>query len=324
MKAPYHRAKTPVGALVGQTVTPLVKQDWGRAIKRVRDRNSGVERTGLLWRTAGLDHYTRLRQGEFIIVGARPSMGKTGFLVDAALNIAESGTPVMVFSAETGEVALSDRFLARATGIDSKRLRGEGSPLSPDDERCLAEAANALDALPLYVNYAASNAEQILALVERAVLGSRIPLDADFVVFMDYLQFGNTVDVTNSGEKEYTRVTRVSSEFKAVSMILNRPFVAFSQLNRDGEDEEEPTLALLRATGQLEQDANVVMILSGTRTPGPISRRNLFLLKDKEGEAGHVIDLVYHQAICHFEPTANLKNSDPASTAIPSLLDGVL
>lgn len=302
MKAPYHQATKPILSLVGSTTNPLAKPNWKAALKRIVGRNAGEVQNGIQWRTAGLDRYTRIRRGEFIVVGARPSVGKTAFMVDAIINLALEKVPVLVFSAETGEIPLTDRIIARLTQIDSKILRGEGlRPIIAEEIERVEDAVKLLELMPIYINFGATRADQILALVEETVLVNRIPLDQEFVVFMDYLQFGNATD-TGKGDTEYTRISKVSSEFKGIGMILNQAFIALAQLNRGAEGEDDPKMSDAKSSGQIEQDANVFLALTGERMPGPVAKRSLHLLKDKEAEAGHRIDLLLHQSYCHFEP----------------------
>lgn len=301
MKAPYHVATKPILALVGETTSPLAKADWSAALKRARTRNSGTANIGVSWGLPVLDDYTRLRPAELIVIGARPSIGKTAFMVDRALDLAHRGIPVFVFSGETGEIGLTDRFLSCEAGIDSMRLRGEGlTPLTPEEYDELEAAADRLKALPLFINYSATRADQILDLIEEAILTNRIPLDQSYVIFQDYLQFGNPTD--GGASEEYGRLTKVTAEFKFVAKILQQAFVTFSQLKRDTEGDEKPDLDAFKGTGRIEEAADVALVLAGDRTSGPIAQRWLHNLKQREGSVGWTIKMLMHQAISRFQP----------------------
>jgi KaiC/GvpD/RAD55 family RecA-like ATPase len=300
MTAPYHIAKKPILALCGDAKHPLAKPDWRRVLTRIRARNSGEEQPGIEWRTAGLDQYTRLRRAEFVVIGARPSVGKTAFMVDAAVNIASDKVPVFLFSGETGETGLTDRLMARVSGIDSKRLRGEGlRKLTEAELRRLDEAAELLAELPIYVNYATTRADQILDLIERTILSERISLTQPYVVFQDYLQFGNPTD--GGASDEYARLSKVSQEFKYVASILNNNFISFAQLRRDYEGNDKPELDAVKGTGRIEEVADGLFVLAGERVQGPVAPRFLHCLKQREGEVGWSIKLLLHQAISYFE-----------------------
>lgn len=312
MKAPYHVAKKPILQLVGETTSSLEKGNWQGAMKRVRERNSGKAKIGIRWGLPILDDYTRARPGEFVVIGARPSIGKTAFMVDRTFEMALNGTPVFVFSGETGETGLTDRYLSRASGIDSLLLRGEGMrPLTAEELEQLDAAAVVLETIPLYINYSATRADQILDLIEQSILENRIPLDEPYVVFQDYLQFGNPGD--GGASEEYGRLTKVSAEFKFVAKILLQTFVTFSQLKRDTEGDEKPDLDSFKGTGRIEEAADLAMVLAGDRTSSPVVQRFLHGLKQREGPVGWTIKLLMKQACSQFntlqlEPQAEAKD----------------
>lgn len=307
MKAPYHVAKQPIRSLVKESEGPMIKSDFKSSLVRMRRRQLGSNEDGTMWRTAGLDQYTRLRPKELTIIGARPSLGKTNLMVDAAVNLTSSGVPCLVFSAETGQEGLEDRLLARMSGVDSRAIRGErlrgyeAWPLSKDEEALVERAAADLARLPLYIHYSLTNPDAMLNAVEDAMLRDNIPLGQPFVLFFDYLQF-TSLDKLEAGFKEYETLSRASQEFKYLSKILRQPVVVFSQLTRDAEGDEAPGLNSFKGTGRIEADADVAMILSGERMPGPIAKRKLWIAKQREGDAGVGIDLLMHQAVCRFEP----------------------
>jgi replicative DNA helicase len=220
-------------------------------------------------------------------------------MVDRAVAIALEKVPVFVFSGETGEIGLTDRFLSRLSGIDSKRLRGEGIPLTTEEYKRLDDAAELLLRMPLYINFSATRADQILDLIEETILTERIPLDQEYVIFQDYLQFGNPGD--GGASEEYGRLTKVTAEFKFVAKILQRAFVTFSQLKRDTEGDEKPDLDAFKGTGRIEEAADVAMVLAGDRVSGSVAQRWLHNLKQREGEVGWTIRMLMYQAVSQFE-----------------------
>jgi hypothetical protein len=315
-RAPYQIGEEPLASLAKETTEPMVHSDYKASLDRMRRRNNGEMPVGALWGIAGLDKYTRLRPKELTVVGALPSLGKTSLLVDAAVSLAERGVPVLVFSAETGREGLEDRMLARVSGVDSRAIRGErlwaGSvmQLSVEEERAVEEAAERLHRLPLYTHYSASRPDLIINLIEDTILRERISCGDPFVVFMDYLQFGS-LDV-EGGMSEYEKLSRLSMEFKYLAKVLRQPVVVFSQLKREKEADDEPQINWFKGTGRIEADADVAMILTGERTPGAISKRKLTIVKQREGEAGVNIDLLFHQAVSRFEPAPTLTEASVA------------
>lgn len=309
-KAPYEVGARTLASLVKETTEPMQRSDFRNSLERMRRRNRGEMPVGALWGTAGLDQYTRLRPKELTVVGALPSIGKTGLLVDAAVSLASRGVPVLVFSAETGQEGLEERFLARVSAVDSRAIRGERlwmgapMPLSEEEERRVEAAAVTLQGLPLFTHYSASQPDLILNLLEDTILRERIDLGAPLVVFMDYLQFGS-VDV-EGGFSEYDKLSRLSLEFKYLAKILRQPVVIFSQLKREKEADDDPQINWFKGTGRIESDADVAMILTGERTPGAIAKRKLTIVKQREGEAGVSVELLFHQSISSFKAVPSM------------------
>jgi hypothetical protein len=309
-RAPYQIGTESLAALAKETAEPMLHSDYKGSLDRMRRRNRGHMPVGALWGTAGLDKHTRLRPKELTVVGALPSLGKTSLLVDAAVSLSERGVPVLVFSAETGREGLEDRLLSRVSGVDSRAIRGERTwagaamPLNYEEERAVELAAETLHRLPLYTHYSASRPDLIINLIEDTILRERINLGEPLVVFMDYLQFGS-LDV-EGGMSEYEKLSRLSMEFKYLAKVLRQPVVVFSQLKREKEADDEPQINWFKGSGRIEADADVAMILTGDRTPGAISKRKLSIVKQREGEAGVSIDLLFHQTVSRFEPAPSV------------------
>lgn len=297
--APYHQAKKSIIELVQETSEPMKKGGFTKAIDRIRRRNTGEEATGHTWGTLGLDEVTRLRRHEMTVFAAPPSIGKTAAMVDAMVTLAKKGVVVLAFSSETGESSLQDRILSHEADIDSKRLRGEGIPLNDAEYERLATASDALDKWPLFINYTATRADQVLDLIEDTLLTHQIPFDTHFVVFFDYLQFGAK---TKEDQSEVDRLTRLSKEFKFIAKLTGGSLVLYSQLRRDAEGNEDVDMTMLKGSSGIEADADVIIFMTGERITGPIGRRMLHILKQREGQVGDQIPLVFHQTISTFEP----------------------
>jgi hypothetical protein len=323
MTAPYHVARKPILELARETKAPLERQNWKQAVDRIAHRRKTGEKPGVPWNTAGLDALSRARPAEFTIIGARPSIGKTALMVDLIFNMATHGVPVLVFSAEMGAEPLTERILARATGIDSLALRNEALfALSEEQLAHLYDWADRLASLPIYINYGATRPDQILDLVEETVLTERLPLDQPYAVFMDYIQFGNATDST-AGPTEYARLTKVSQEFKYIAQILHQSFTAFAQLKREAEGDSGVAVNELKGTGQFEQDANNIFALTGERLPGARAPRQLHILKQTNGQVGAVIDLLLHQQYCYFEPLSAYEPPVPKGDLFADTEDGL-
>lgn len=319
MTAPYHMANKSLLDLTKEGSAPMEHGGFAAQVEKIERRQRGEEPSGIKWQIPGLDRITTLRPAELTVIGAMPSMGKTALLVDAAYRIANAGTPVLVFSAETAKDSLRFRILARVSGVDSMALRGErttpNGDIAPLDAQELAKvtaAAEALERLPLYENYTDITADQILANIERVLLANAIGFDDPYVVIFDYLQYGAR---TADDDSNYTHISRLSSEFKATAKITNHPIVVLSQLQRKAEEfnegkvkkdggEERPNMTWFKESGRIEQDMDVGMILTGTRVAGAKSPRTIWLVKQREAEANVQARFVLRQDISRFDETA--------------------
>jgi replicative DNA helicase len=192
-----------------------------------------------------------LQPSDLIILAARPSMGKTAF----ALNIAErSGVPALVFSLEMSKNQLSDRSLSGRAKINLSRLTS-GNLFGDDWER-LNQAAGQVSELPIFIDD--SPALHFSEVTRRARIAYK--LHGVRLVVIDYLQLmrGDAAKVNREAE-----IASISRALKAIAKALCIPVLALSQLNRELEkrSEKRPQLSDLRESGQIEQDADVILFL---------------------------------------------------------------
>ncbi|MBK6941633.1 MAG: replicative DNA helicase [Planctomycetes bacterium] len=196
-----------------------------------------------------------LRNGELIIVAARPSMGKTTFALNMATHIAvKEKKGVLVFSLEVGKLQVAENLLCSLARMNAMKIRqGE---IQPGDWPMIIEAANALSESPVYVDD--TPAISLLALRAKARrLKARDPRIGLIVV--DYLQL-----MTSPGaESRQHEISQISQGLKALARELDLPVISLSQLNRavDARDDHRPRMSDLRESGSIEQDADVVMFL---------------------------------------------------------------
>lgn len=316
--APYHVATRDIMDLVRQGTAPMERATFTDHLQRVQRRQTGQERSGIAWQLPSLDRITTLRPAELTVVGAMPSMGKTALLVDAACRMANAGTHVLVFSAETERDSLHDRLVAHEAEVDSRALRGERTvpgtnridPLTDNEWKRVEDAVSRLNGLPLYENYTDVSANQVLANIERVLVENRIGFDEPYVVLFDYLQFGQR----NPGESDnnYDHISRLSSEFKNVAKITNHPIVVFSQLIRKAETTDDaPSMVWFKESGRIEQDLDVGIILTGDRVEGVKAPRRMHIVKQREGSSQAVLSFVLHQAISRFDEAASAATTAP-------------
>lgn len=215
-----------------------------------RGRIEGL-RTGF----TGLDNRTNgLQPGDLVIVAARPSMGKTAFVGNIALNVARRGDPVMFFSLEQTGNELAERMLSSIGEIDSRRLRAR--KLTADDSERFELALSQLAALPIAIEDRSTVTVRQIAAVAR--IGKR--RDNVRLIIIDYLQLICPEDGKAPREQQ---IETISRRLKCLARDLQVPVICLSQLNRslESRDDKRPRLSDLRSSGAIEQDADVCLFL---------------------------------------------------------------
>ncbi len=195
---------------------------------------------------------------DLIIVAARPSMGKTAFVLTMARNMAvDHERPVAFFSLEMSSVQLMMRLIVAETGLPGNEIKS--GRLSPEQWRHLESATKPLGAAPLYIDDTPA-----LSVFEFRSKARRLKIHNDIqIIIIDYLQLmtGGTQDSKGNREQE---VSFISRTLKAIAKELNVPIIALSQLNRSTElrgGSKRPQLSDLRESGAIEQDADIVAFI---------------------------------------------------------------
>lgn len=219
-----------------------------------------------------LNEYLYLDKGDYVVIGARPSEGKTAFALNMATRMAMTGKKVGFFSLETSELKLMDRVIADMCGVNFGRIKR--GTLFEDEWVKISERANDILNLPLTIIPAAGKTVSWIA-------AETIRLGLD-VIFIDYLGL-----ITGRGKSLYEQVTNISKDIHTFAQKNKILVVALSQLNR-GDPGQLPTLDRLRESGQIEQDVDVAMLLHNP--PSGVDRRDctLIIAKNKEGQCGTV------------------------------------
>lgn len=198
----------------------------------------------------------RLMPGRLYIFGARPKMGKSALAVRIARNIASAGNPVAFFSLEMPEAEIASRLLAAESGISQERQ--ESGDFDNVGFQRLYDARNAIASWPLYIDD--TPATQVREIRRRAMrLRRRHGLAAIFVDYLQLIAPGNNRQ--NRNNNRTNDLTEITGALKALAKELAVPVIALSQLSRalESREDKRPTLADLRESGSIEQDADVVM-----------------------------------------------------------------
>jgi replicative DNA helicase len=270
-----------------QTINPLITTSID-AIEKLfhkQERFLGVP-TGFM----DFDHMTSgLQPGNFVIIAARPSMGKTTLVLNMAQNIAiDQERPVAIFSLEMPAQDIVMRMLSAESRIDFGRLRTGN--FSEDYWRPLTEAASRLSDAPILINDNRGLTVQSLRAEGRRLKGEHGDLA---LIIVDYLQLLRGTGRYNQREQE---ISEISRSLKVLAWELNVPIIACSQLSREVErrPDKQPQLSDLRESGAIEQDADIVAFLYREdyyedEDAGERVEANLMIKKQRNGPTGTVV-----------------------------------
>ena len=195
---------------------------------------------------------------DLIIIAARPSMGKTAFVLSMARNIAvEHDRGVGFFSLEMSAVQLMMRLIIAESGLDGKDVKS--GRLTPEQWRHLEASVKPLGTAPLYIDDTpALSVFEFRSKARRLKMHNNIEL-----IVIDYLQLMTAGSAAGNGNREQ-EVAFISRTLKAIAKELNIPIIALSQLNRSAElrgGSKRPQLSDLRESGAIEQDADIVAFI---------------------------------------------------------------
>lgn len=207
----------------------------------------------------GFSHFDSITGGlmpeTLIVLAARPAMGKTAFALNIARNVAKSsGRPALIFSLEMTGTALALRTLAADGRISLKRLKD--ATLEEAEWARLADSADVLKDSPIFIDESPGLTLSNIRARARAFKNEH----PNGVIFLDYLQI---VAMEKHQKDKFAHVGEVSRGLKELARELQLPIVALAQLSRDLERRanKRPMMSDLRESGQIEQDAEVIVFL---------------------------------------------------------------
>ena len=238
-----------------------------------------------------------LQKSDLIILGARPSMGKTAFVLNILANLARKNIPVAIFSLEMSSEQLTNRLFSLYGLINSNSIRL--GKLDGNDLERLTLTASILSEKPLYIDDTAGlNISQLRTKARKLKREKDIQLLA-----IDYLQ------LMQGTSKKYDRqqeISEISRQLKLLARELNITIIALSQLSRavEARQDKRPMLSDIRESGAIEQDADIVMFLyrdeyynADTKNKG---LTELIIAKHRNGAIGK-INLKFSKQFCLFE-----------------------
>jgi len=253
--------------------------------------------TGIPTGFAKLDIYTSgFQNSELIIIGARPSIGKTALALSMIQNIAcEKRIPCGFFSLEMPYESIGMRLLAQEARVSMSKIRS--GMLKMDDVKKIQDAAGRWFEAPLYtVDTPNMRLIDLRAMARRMVMKNEVK-----IIFIDYIGLIATEDPK---KQVFEQVSEISKSLKALARELEIPIVVLCQVARDAEG-QEPNLAQLRGSGSIEQDADVVMFLHRDRLKDEVAvqEAKIILAKQRNGATGD-IPIMFLPAYSKFESKA--------------------
>lgn len=272
----YHHAKE----IVRQTFDAIEKH-----------YHSKSEYTGIPSGFKDLDQLTMgFQNSEFIVIGARPSVGKTAFALTIASNMSiRNRVPVGFFTLEMSSMAIMQRMLSMEARLDSQRMRT--GMLSPADFGRITEACGRLYEAPLYISDSPD-----LKLLDLRAQARRMKSHQDVkIIFIDYITL---IGSENRDLPRHEQIAEVSRSLKSLARELALPVIALSQVRRETEG-KKPSLADLRESGSIEQDADVVIFLHTEDLKSEV--REVSIAKQRNGPVGD-FKLAFLSKYTKFEP----------------------
>ncbi|RPH29982.1 MAG: replicative DNA helicase [Bacteroidales bacterium] len=295
-----------------QQINSLVKQ----ALKNIEE--AGKREDGLSGVPSGFTDLDRMTSGwqksDLVIVAARPSMGKTAFVLSMAKKMAvDHKTPVAFFSLEMANLQLVNRLIVSESGIASEKIRN--GRLDPHEWTQLVVKIKDLTEAKIFIDDTPA-----LSIFEFRAKCRRLKAQHDIgIIVIDYLQL-MTGPTETKGNREQ-EVSTISRSLKAIAKELNVPIIALSQLNRSVETRggnKRPQLSDLRESGAIEQDADVVIFIHRPEYYGFLEDEDgnslaglaeIILSKHRNGAVGD-IKLRFEKEMARFSDLEDVDYSD--------------
>lgn len=242
-------AGVPMEELIGKVecMNEVLAADNDRRSRTMKDlvfgffSRVGQKRTFLDWGFDELNRYVKVKRKHYVVIGARPSAGKTAFALQTAMYMAQKHN-VTFFSLETDDETIEDRIMASMAYVDLAHI--QSGELSEDELRMLVEKKGTLlDRNFHFYEATGITAEEIRAVTNR---------NKSDVIVIDYLQL---IRARGRHKDEYGEITEITKTLQRLAKS-GVCVIALSQLSRGGEG-----MSALRGSGQIEQDADVVMLL---------------------------------------------------------------
>ncbi len=245
-----------------------------------------------------------MQPGQFIIVAARPSMGKTAFALEIAKNVAKAKKKVGFFSLEMPSDQIILRMLSSESLINSRKIYQPNSPLSQTETMRLENAQEVVKTMSMRIDDSATIKISELAWKARKAKETE---GLDLIV-IDYLQLIDSDSSNNESRQQV--ISDISRQLKSIARELEIPVISLSQLSRkvESRDNKRPMMSDIRESGAIEQDADIIMFLyredyykkEEDKTSHSHSDLEVIIGKNRNGQTGTVklgIDLEHSKIV---------------------------
>ncbi len=272
--------------------------EWHDRMDRLRENpNEGVGvQSGFL----DLDHLTGgWQRAQLVIQAARPSVGKTAFMLNQAMYAAKHGHRVGIFSIEMGREELIERMISLEAQIDSRKLR-RGDKLTEGDWSRITQADGVLATLPIFIDDSPS-----VSISDVATTATRMQHRHQIdILFVDYLQY---IDAPRKDGSRTQEVAEIARKLKKLARSLNIPVVTLAQLSRQVDERKShiPQLSDLGESSELEKSANIVCFLHRPEVYEPTAANagllEIHVAKNRSGPSNRVIELRFISEYTQFQ-----------------------
>lgn len=249
------------------------------------------------------DMTSGFQPGDLVVIAARPSMGKTTFVLNCALNAAKTGKTILFFSLEMAKEQIVTNLLCCEARVDAGRVRR--GQMTQHDWQSWSDAADRLHQLKFFVDATPGVSPVSIRTKCRRLFNREKALD---MIVVDYLQLMGMPEA----ESRQQEIAAISRSLKELGRELRCPVIALSQLNRalESRKDHRPQMSDLRESGAIEQDADLILFLhredyySGEAAPGDYGRNTeIIVAKQRNGRTGR-LDLLFFPHQFRFENKA--------------------
>ncbi len=288
------------------TARDVIMQNMEKIIKMM-DQDKKI--TGLPTGYPQIDiHTDGFHESEFIIIAARPSMGKTAFAMNIAEHMAiKEKLGVAIFSLEMPADLLTMRMMSSLSGLNNNKIRR--AQINQDEIAMLYDAGDKIGSAEIYImDSTAMTIFDMRSRLRKLIADTNKKVN---IVIVDYLQLMKHPSFQDNRQQE---IAEISRSLKAIARDLKIPVVAISQLNRKVDDrkEREPQLSDLRESGAIEQDADLVLFIDRKeyylkeKTPDEEKgKADILIMKNRNGPSGYKIKLGFKGDLTKFVSLEN-------------------